>query len=56
MVDEELAPGEWFEVTQKRINQFADATMDHQWIHVDEVRAKTGPFSTTIAHGHLTLS
>ncbi len=56
MVDQELAPGEWFEVTQQRINQFADATMDHQWIHVDEVRAKTGPFSTTIAHGHLTLS
>lgn len=55
-IGEELAPSEWFEVTQDRINEFADVTMDHQWIHVDEDRSKAGPFGTTIAHGHLTLS
>ncbi len=49
-------PTQWFEVTQERINAFADATMDHQWIHVDEERAKSGPFGTTIAHGQLTMS
>ena len=49
-------PTEWFEITQTRINDFADVTMDHQWIHVDEGRAQQGPFGTTIAHGHLTLS
>lgn len=43
-------------ITQKQINQFAAATLDHQWIHVDEQRAKAGPFGTTIAHGYLTLS
>ena len=43
-------------VSQERIQQFADATGDHQWIHVDEERARTGPFGTTIAHGFLTLS
>ena len=49
--------GEWFEVTQDRINRFADATEDHQWIHVDVERAKTmSPFGTTVAHGFLTLS
>jgi acyl dehydratase len=49
--------GEWFEITQDRINQFADVTEDHQWIHVDVERAKTmSPFGTTIAHGFLTLS
>ena len=47
---------DWFEVTQERINDFADVTLDHQWIHTDEERAKAGPFGTTIAHGHLTLS
>ena len=47
---------DWFEITQERITDFADATMDHQWIHVDEERAKQGPFGKTIAHGHLTLS
>ncbi|MEM7250943.1 MAG: MaoC family dehydratase [Pseudomonadota bacterium] len=52
----ELAPSEWFEMTQERINEFADVTMDHQWIHIDEPRSKAGPFGTTIAHGHLTLS
>lgn len=53
----ESAPAtEWFEVTQSRINEFADVTLDHQWIHIDEARAKAGPFGTPIAHGHLTLS
>jgi len=47
---------EWMTVTQERINQFADATGDHQWIHVDPERAAAGPFGTTIAHGYLTLS
>jgi len=47
---------EWREVTQERINTFADATDDHQWIHVDAERAAAGPFGTTIAHGFLTLS
>ena len=51
-----LGPGEWMTVTQERINRFADATDDHQWIHVDPVRAKSGPFGATIAHGYLTLS
>ena len=49
-------PSEWFEITQARIDQFADVTMDHQWIHVDVERANQGPFGTPIAHGHLTLS
>ena len=52
----ELGVGEWLEVTQDRIDTFADATGDHQWIHVDPERAKQGPFGTTIAHGYLTLS
>ncbi len=47
---------EWMLVDQERINLFADATSDHQWIHVDPERAATGPFGTTIAHGYLTLS
>lgn len=47
---------EWITVTQEHVNQFADATGDHQWIHVDPERAKAGPFGTTIAHGFLTLS
>ena len=46
----------WLELTQERIDQFADATGDHQWIHVDPDRAATGPFGSTIAHGYLTLS
>ena len=49
-------PGEWIEVTQDRINTFADCTEDHQFIHVDEEAAKNTPFGTTIAHGFLTLS
>jgi acyl dehydratase len=51
-----LGYGDWVPITQERINQFADATDDHQWIHVDPTRAKDGPFKTTIAHGYLTLS
>jgi acyl dehydratase len=50
-------PGEWFQITQERINQFADCTLDHQFIHVDpEQSAKLSPYGTTIAHGFLTLS
>ncbi|MEV0601474.1 MaoC family dehydratase [Streptomyces sp. NPDC050315] len=55
-VGEELGPSDWLEVDQKRIDLFADATGDHQWIHVDQEKAKAGPFGTTIAHGYLTLS
>jgi acyl dehydratase len=52
----DLGTSEWIEVTQQRIDTFADATGDHQWIHVDPERAKDGPFGTPIAHGYLTLS
>ena len=56
-VGEEIAVSDWFEVTQARIDQFADATGDHQWIHVDPVRAAAElPSTRTIAHGFLTLS
>ncbi|MFF2508535.1 MaoC family dehydratase [Streptomyces sp. NPDC058067] len=55
-VGEQLGYSDWTEIEQKRIDQFADATGDHQWIHVDPERAKDGPFGTTIAHGYLTLS
>ncbi|GAA0378859.1 MaoC family dehydratase [Streptomyces olivoreticuli] len=55
-VGEELGPSDWLEVDQKRIDLFAAATGDHQWIHVDPERAAKGPFGTTIAHGYLTLS
>lgn len=55
-VGDELGPGEWFEVTQARVDTFADATHDHQWIHCDPVRAASGPYGGTIAHGHLTAS
>jgi acyl dehydratase len=48
--------GDWHEVTQEQINLFAQATGDHQWIHVDPQRAAAGPFGTTIAHGYLTLA
>ncbi|MEC8112817.1 MAG: MaoC family dehydratase [Pseudomonadota bacterium] len=51
-----LAPGEWFELDQERINTFADCTQDHQFIHIDEVAAAQTPFGGTIAHGFLTLS
>lgn len=57
LVGKEIAVSDWFEITQERVNQFADATLDHQWIHLNEERAKTeSPFGTTIAHGFLTLS
>jgi len=49
-------PTDWFEMTQDRINTFADATLDQQWIHVDPDRAKAGPFGAPIAHGQLTMS
>ena len=54
--DRELGTGDWHEITQEQINQFAEATGDHQWIHVDPDRAADGPFGTTVAHGYLTLS
>lgn len=53
---EQLGVTEWLEVDQDRINLFADATGDHQWIHVDPEKAKDGPFGACIAHGYLTLS
>ena len=57
LVGQEIGTSEWFVITQERINAFADATGDQQWIHVDVDRARTGtPFGTTIAHGFLTLS
>ncbi len=52
----DLGTSEWIEVTQERIDTFADATGDHQWIHVDPEKAKEGPFGAPIAHGYLTLS
>lgn len=55
-VGKDLGISDWFQIDQERINLFADATLDHQWIHVDEERAKDGPFGQTIAHGYLTLS
>ena len=55
-VGQELAVGDWFTVDQATIDKFADATGDHQWIHVDKERAAKGPFGTTVAHGYLTLS
>jgi acyl dehydratase len=55
-VGERLGYTDWLEIDQKRIDLFAEATGDHQWIHVDPQRAATGPFGATIAHGYLTLS
>ncbi len=55
-VGRHLGYSDWLEVTQERVNQFADATDDHQWIHVDPERAAKGPFGRTIAHGYLTLA
>lgn len=52
----DLGTSDWVTIDQRRVNQFADATGDHQWIHVDMERAKTGPFGGTIAHGYLTLA
>jgi len=56
LVGQEIGVSDWITVTQERIQLFADATNDHQWIHLDAERAKAGPFGTTIAHGFLTLS
>ncbi|HEX7105302.1 MAG TPA: MaoC family dehydratase [Acidothermaceae bacterium] len=56
LVGSELGVSDWLEITQQRIDTFADATDDHQWIHVDPARAKDGPFGKTIAHGYLTLA
>jgi acyl dehydratase len=53
---EHLGYSEWLEITQERVNEFAEATGDHQWIHVDPERAKSGPFGGPIAHGYLTIS
>lgn len=53
---QEIGPTEWFTVDQNRIDLFADATNDHQWIHCDAQRAASGPYGTTVAHGYLTLS
>lgn len=55
-VGRDLGSTAWVELTQQRINTFADATGDHQWIHVDPERAKSGPFGACVAHGYLTLS
>ncbi|MFO1196328.1 MAG: MaoC family dehydratase [Burkholderiaceae bacterium] len=56
LVGQEVAVSDWETVTQERVDKFAEATGDHQWIHVDPQRAASGPFGTTIAHGFLTLS
>lgn len=54
--DRDLGVSDWFHIEQDRVDGFADATDDHQWIHVDPERARGGPFGTTIAHGYLTLA
>ena len=56
LVGQDLGTSDWHTVTQEQVNLFADATGDHQWIHVDVERAKAGPFGAPIAHGYLTLS
>lgn len=56
LIGQELSVGQWVEITQERVNQFADVTGDHQYIHVDPERAKNTFFGGTIAHGYLTLS
>jgi acyl dehydratase len=56
LAGQDLGHTGWLEITQDRVDTFADATGDHQWIHVDAERARSGPFGTTIAHGYLTLS
>ncbi|MFQ3323480.1 MAG: acyl dehydratase [Pseudomonadales bacterium] len=55
-IGKELDAGDWFTITQDQVNTFADATLDHQFIHIDEEKAKETPFGGTIAHGFLTLS
>ena len=54
--ERELGESSWHDITQEQVNTFADATGDHQWIHIDPERAAEGPFGTTVAHGYLTLS
>lgn len=56
LIGQEVAVSDWISIDQERINRFAEATSDHQWIHTDPERAKSGPFGTTVAHGFLTLS
>ena len=56
VVGQEVAVSDWVSIEQERVNRFADATDDHQWIHVDPERAKQGPFGAPVAHGFLTLS
>ena len=56
LIGQEVGLSDWFEVDQERINKFAEATEDYQWIHVDKEKAEKGPFGTTIAHGYLTVS
>jgi len=56
LVGTEIGVSDWMEITQDRVNAFADATDDHQWIHIDPGKAAAGPFGGTIAHGFLTLS
>lgn len=55
-IGKEIGVSEWLQITQEQINLFADATLDHQWIHCDVEKAKEGPFGAPIAHGYLTLS
>jgi acyl dehydratase len=55
-IGQEIGKSEWIQIDQDRINQFAECTGDHQWIHVDEEKAAAGPFGTTIGHGFLTIS
>ena len=55
-IDQPRPSSDWFEITQDRINDYADVSMDHQWIHVDVERAKEGPFGAPIAHGNLTIA
>ena len=55
-IDQPRPSSDWFEITQDRINDYADVSMDHQWIHVDVDRAKDGPFGAPIAHGNLTIA
>ena len=55
-IGEQTSRSEWFEVTQQRINDYAEVSMDHQWIHIDVERAKAGPFGAPIAHGNLTIA
>jgi acyl dehydratase len=56
LVDTEIGVSDWLEITQERVDAFAEATDDHQWIHIDPAKAAGGPFGGTIAHGFLTLS